>query len=86
MPKATVCNLEAHVRALVSFSPRDETHPESLDRTAAWIRRELQEAGGKVEDQAFEAKGAVYRNVLAHSGPATRERIVVGAHYDAAGP
>jgi len=86
MPKATVCNLEAHVRALVSFSPRDETHPESLDRTAAWIRRELQEAGGKVEDQAFEAKGAVYRNVLAHFGPATRERIVVGAHYDAAGP
>jgi Zn-dependent M28 family amino/carboxypeptidase len=86
MPKATVCNLEAHVRALVSFSPRDETHLESLDRAAAWIRRELQEAGGKVEDQAFEAKGSVYRNVLAHFGPETGERIVVGAHYDAAGP
>ena len=78
--------LEAHVRALVSFAPRDETHPENLDRAATWIRRELQEAGGKVEDQAFSAKGATYRNAIAHFGPETRERIVVGAHYDAAGP
>ena len=78
--------LDAHVRALVGFSPRDETHPENLDRAATWIRRELQEAGGKVEDQAFSAKGATYRNAIAHFGPETRERIVVGAHYDAAGP
>jgi len=78
--------LEAHVRALVSFSPRNETHPENLDRAAAWISRELQDTGGRVEDQAFEANGAVYRNVLAHFGPESRERIVVGAHYDAAGP
>ncbi len=46
----------------------------------------LREAGGKVEDQAFQVRRITYRNVLAHFGPATRERIVVGAHYDAAGP
>jgi peptidase M28-like protein len=78
--------LEAHVRTLVSFAPRDETHPQNLDRAAAWIRRELEAAGGRVEDQPFKARGAIYRNAIAHFGPETRERIVVGAHYDAAGP
>jgi Zn-dependent M28 family amino/carboxypeptidase len=79
--------LEAHVRALAeTFVPRDEAHPENLDRAAAYIRRELQEAGGRVEDQPFEVGGTTYRNVIARFGPETRERIVVGAHYDAAGP
>ena len=74
------------MRALVGFSPRNETHPENLDRAAAWIRRELEDAGGRVEDQPFKARGAVYRNAIAHFGPERGERIVVGAHYDAAGP
>jgi len=79
--------LEAHVRALAeTFVPRDESHPENLDRAAAYIRRELQEAGGRVEEQPFEVGGTTYRNVIARFGPETRERIVVGAHYDAAGP
>ena len=79
--------LEAHVRALAeTFAPRDESHPENLDRAASYIRRELQEAGGRVEDQPFEVGGTTYRNVIARFGPETRERIVVGAHYDAAGP
>jgi Zn-dependent M28 family amino/carboxypeptidase len=78
--------LEHHVRTLVGFAPRDEVHPQNLDRAAAYIRRELHDAGGSVADQAFEANGATYRNVLAQFGPETRERIVVGAHYDAAGP
>jgi hypothetical protein len=79
--------LEAHVRALAeTFVPRDAAHPENLDRAAAYIRRELAAAGGRVEDQQFQAGGATYRNVIARFGPGTRERIVVGAHYDAAGP
>jgi hypothetical protein len=79
--------LEAHVRALAeTFSPRDEVHPENLDRAAAYISQQFQEVGGEVEDQPFEMHGTVYRNVIAHFGPRTRERIVVGAHYDAAGP
>ncbi len=78
--------LAAHVRTLVGFTPRDETHPENLDRAAAWIRRELEEAGGRVEDQPFKARGAIYRNAIAHFGSETHDRIVVGAHYDAAGP
>jgi Zn-dependent M28 family amino/carboxypeptidase len=82
--------LEAHVRALAGFAPRDERHPENLDRAASYIRQELQraggQAGGRVEDQEFEVEGETYRNVIARFGPETRERIVVGAHYDAAGP
>jgi Zn-dependent M28 family amino/carboxypeptidase len=39
-----------------------------------------------VTEQAFRANGGTFRNVLAAFGPDTRERIVVGAHYDAAGP
>lgn len=79
--------LEAHVRMLAgTLAPRDSAHPENLDRVAAYIRRELQEAGAEVEDQPFTVGGETYRNVIARFGPESRERIVVGAHYDAAGP
>ncbi|HEX9943167.1 MAG TPA: M28 family peptidase [Thermoanaerobaculia bacterium] len=79
--------LETHVRKLCEeFTPRDESHPENLDRAATYIFRELRNAGGEMEEQPFEMNGTVYRNVIARFGPETRERIVVGAHYDAAGP
>ncbi|MFL6196356.1 MAG: M28 family peptidase [Thermoanaerobaculia bacterium] len=86
-PRVEPGRLEAHVRALaLDFTPRDESHPENLDRAAAYIAGQLREAGGRVEDQPFERHGTVYRNVIARFGPETRERVVVGAHYDAAGP
>lgn len=86
-PAVDPARLEAHVRALAEdFVPRDENHPENLDRAAAYIGREFERAGGAVEDQIFEIRGVPYRNVIAQFGPDTRERIVVGAHYDAAGP
>lgn len=79
--------LAAHVRMLSeAFVPRDEAHPENLDRAAAWIRHVFETEGGRVEEQPFRVAGRTYRNVIAHFGPATAERIVVGAHYDAAGP
>lgn len=86
-PAVDPARLEAHVRTLAeTFVPRDMPHPENLDRAAGYIREELQAAGGRVEDQPFEVQGTTYRNVIASFGPETRERIVVGAHYDAAGP
>ena len=79
--------LETHVRALSErFAPRDFTHPENLDRAAAYVREELARAGGTVSEQTYEVNGTTYRNVVASFGPDTRERVVVGAHYDAAGP
>jgi len=79
--------LETHVRALSeTFVPRDESHPENLDRCAAYIRREFESAHARVSEQPFSVDGKTYRNVIAHFGPETKEVVVVGAHYDAAGP
>jgi len=78
--------LEAHVRMLSEqLIPRDGAHPENLDRVASYVRQEFARATGRVSEQVYDAQGNPYRNVLAQFGPETTERIVVGAHYDAAG-
>jgi len=79
--------LEAHVRMLCeTLAPRDASHPENLDRVAAYLREEFARArGAVVAEQLFEVSGRTYRNVIASFGPETAERIVVGAHYDTAG-
>jgi hypothetical protein len=80
-------NLETHVRTLSqSFVPRDESHPENLDRCAAYIRREFERANARVSEQPFTIDGKTYRNVIANFGPETKEMVVVGAHYDTADP
>src|SRR5215468_4017696 len=79
--------LETHVRTLSqSFAPRDGAHPENLDRCAAYIRQEFERANDRVSEQPFTVDGKTYRNVIAHFGPETKEMVVVGAHYDTAGP
>jgi Zn-dependent M28 family amino/carboxypeptidase len=79
--------LKAHVRALSeTFHPRDHTHPENLERVATYIAEHLAKAGGQVESQPYRVGETSYRNVIARFGPETAERIVIGAHYDAAGP
>lgn len=79
--------LRAHVQALSErFVPRDHAHPQNLDRAAAYIRAEIERAGGTVTEQLFSVAGNTYRNVIAAYGPVSGERIVVGAHYDSAGP
>jgi Zn-dependent M28 family amino/carboxypeptidase len=79
--------LEAHVRKLsIELSPRDVTHIENLDRAAAYISSELAQTGASVSEQTYRVEGKTYRNVIGRFGPDTGERIVVGAHYDAAGP
>jgi len=66
-----------------TFAPRDWRHPENLDRAAAYIRAELTHPSARISEQPFELDGHTYRNVIASFGPATGERIIVGAHYDA---
>lgn len=85
-PVATVdpARLESHVRMLSEeFFPRDEAHPENLDRAAAYIRKEFEQVSEAVSYQSYEVQGRTYHNVIALFGPDTEERIVVGAHYDA---
>jgi len=79
--------LEAHVRKLsIELAPRDVGHMENLDRAASYIGTELVQAGASVSEQRYRVEQITYRNVIARFGPDTPERIVVGAHYDAAGP
>jgi Zn-dependent M28 family amino/carboxypeptidase len=77
--------LKAHVRALSeTFHPRDHQHPENLERTAGYIADALTRAGGRVSSEPYTTGGASYRNVIATFGPDSEERLVIGAHYDAA--
>ena len=79
--------LEAHVRKLsIELGPRDESHIENLDRVAAYIKGELSQTGAAVLEQPYRVQGKSYRNVIARFGPDSAERLVVGAHYDTAGP
>ena len=82
--KVDPTRLEFHVRKLSEeFFPRDETHPENLDRAAAYIRKEFEQVSEAVSYQSYEVQARIYHNVIALFGPDTKERIVVGAHYDA---
>ena len=78
--------LEAHVRKLVELGPRDESHIENLDRVAAYIKNEFSQTTASVSEQPYRVQGKSYRNVIAEFGPNSEERIVIGAHYDTAGP
>jgi hypothetical protein len=79
--------LDAHVRMLAeTLAPRSWKRTDNLDRAAAYVAAELRRAGARVSEQAYHVEGAgQYRNVIGSLGPETRERVVVGAHYDAAG-
>ena len=79
--------LEAHVRMLSEqLGPRDVEHPQNLDRCADYVRAEFERSGARVSEQPFERNGVTYRNVIASFGPDSDEIVVVGAHYDSAGP
>jgi Zn-dependent M28 family amino/carboxypeptidase len=78
--------LQTHVRQLSeTFFPRDAGTPDTLDRAASYIRQQFEEAGGDIAEQPFSIGNITYRNVVARFGPHTKDCIVVGAHYDAAG-
>lgn len=78
--------LKTHVRMLSETLPaRDWSHPENLDKAAAYIRQEFEKTNGSVSEQVYKADGKTYRNVSVCFGPDTKDRIVVGAHYDVEG-
>lgn len=66
--------------------PRDAAHPENLDRVAGYIQEKLKPFAERTEHQPYSVDGMTVRNVRAFFGPKSEERIVVGAHYDVAGP
>jgi len=75
--------LETDVRELSErLLPRDQAHPNNLDRVAAYVHARFAETGGRLTEQPFTISGNTYRNVICSFGPKTKERIIVGAHYD----
>ena len=79
--------LEAHVRKLsIELTPRDVSHIDNLDRAAAYIKDEFSRTTTLISEQTYRVQGKSYQNVIAQFGPESEERIIVGAHYDTAGP
>lgn len=85
--KSSSARLERYVRRLAeTFGPRDAEHPGNLNRVAAYLRETFAEHTARVGEQSYQVGAIPYRNVMARFGPETPARIVVGAHYDVAGP
>jgi Peptidase family M28 len=80
--------LEADVTMLAeTLAPRHWKRQDNLDRVADYLAMQLGQAGARVSEQAYDVEGAGrYRNIIGSFGPEVGERVVVGAHYDAAGP
>jgi Zn-dependent M28 family amino/carboxypeptidase len=79
--------LETHVRMISEeLGPRDFSNLEGLARVAEYIASEFRKGEGRVRFQPYLVGSTEYKNVIAEFGPDTEERIVVGAHYDSAGP
>ncbi len=65
--------------------PRQYKNLDSLNAIAGYIAHELNQLACRVEYQKYQAEGKEYKNVIATFGDVSRERIVIGAHYDVCG-
>jgi hypothetical protein len=80
--------LHRHVDFLTNdVRPRNSSHPENLDRAAAYIANHFEHAHGETALQTFTARRRPYANVIGHWGPRDPRLplLVVGAHYDSFG-
>ena len=80
--------LEAHVRKISEeLGPRDFSNLPGLERVSKYILDQLDAAGARnARYQPYKVGATTYNNIVAEVGPDTKQRIVVGAHYDSAGP
>lgn len=85
--RANAERLRKDVQALTSTkSPRNYQNLEALNEAATYIEKEWKKVGLAVESQKFKAGKETYQNVLTFVGPSKGPRVVIGAHYDVAGP
>lgn len=73
--------LRDHVIQLSEKLPRRSDDTDKLDFSARYIKHQLSQYGS-VEEQIYEVWGIPYRNISITIGPESRQRIVIGAHYD----
>jgi Zn-dependent M28 family amino/carboxypeptidase len=78
--------LEQHVRMLaVTLHPRSVDNLANLDRAADYVLEQLRATGAETSEQAVEADGKQFRNLIARFGPRDGPVLVIGAHYDSCG-
>lgn len=75
--------LYADVLEFTSVNPaRNHRNLDSLNYVAQLIAHEFNQLDCSVEWQRYYVHGKEYKNVLATFGDVSRERVVIGAHYD----
>jgi hypothetical protein len=78
--------LYRHVQMLSEeLAPRNFESVENLNKAADYIKTTFEKRGLTPEEQVYEVDGVSYRNILVHLGPKEGAKLVLGAHYDAAG-
>jgi Peptidase family M28 len=92
---STLCSQSAdtsliydHLRFLASEDPdafREYSNTERLDESAEYIHGVFSQYADTVWYQRFFVNGRSYCNVLCSFGTNNRDRLIVGAHYDACG-
>ncbi|MBC7981863.1 M28 family peptidase, partial [Candidatus Parcubacteria bacterium] len=81
-----IARLYEDVLTLTSIHPpRNYLNLDSLSAIAGYIAHELNKLSCEVHYQKFLADGREYKNVIATFGDVSRERVVIGAHYDVCG-
>lgn len=87
-PASMSLTLEQHVRTLSEdITNRNWKNPEQLDKAADYIRKQWESIGLTVEEQPFEVKGRIYKNLIVRfpsTQASNKDKIIVGAHYDVA--
>ncbi len=80
--------IREHVQFLTSLpSGRSHESVESLNKAALYIEGKLKETTKDLTIQEFTVNGRKYRNIIAkYPGRHGAKKIIVGAHYDTAGP
>jgi Zn-dependent M28 family amino/carboxypeptidase len=74
------------VQYLTQIEPsRQAFNPAGIEQAATYIYQEFKKVSERVSYQEFRVSGQTYKNVICTLGPATGERIILGAHYDVCG-
>lgn len=77
-------NLEKSVHTLAhEIGSRSYQQEHALERTVDYIKSEFKGYGYNVNEQRYEARGTIYKNIwVEKKGDRDDELIVIGAHYD----
>lgn len=65
--------------------PRNYKNIETLNNVAAYLKKEFKKVCDSTAYQTYNVYGREYKNVLGSIGIEHKERIIIGAHYDAYG-